>query len=76
MEVAFFGSLFTIIQDDINYRALMHRRSPTSLSPSRYFKGNKDTIAKQMYNKELTLRNPQTELQELDNIIALNKRVC
>ena len=50
MELSFYGSLYTIIQDDINYRALMHRRGPTSLSPSRYFTGTKATIALQIHD--------------------------
>ena len=75
MEISFYGSLFTIILDDINYRALMHRRSPTSLSPSRYFRGNKETFHLQIHNKQNTLRESELELTALKNIVALNKRV-
>ena len=36
-EQQFFGSSYTIIQDDIGFRALNHRKKPTCNAPSRYF---------------------------------------
>ena len=76
-ETTLFGSLYTIVQDDIGYRALMHRKKPTSTAPSRYFQGTKEDI-KEVLPLELKrkfLRNSEEEEKLLQTIVDCNIRV-
>ena len=76
-ETTLFGSLYTIVQDDIGYRALMHRKKPTSMAPSRYFEGTKQDIKTvlPLEIKKKFLRNPDKQLQLLQTIEQMNERV-
>ena len=76
-ETTIFGSLYTIVQDDIGHRALMHRKKPTSTAPSRYFQGTKEDIkiVLPLEQKKPLQRNPEEELKLLQSIVDCNVRV-